>query len=391
MSNAALSSLLPDDAADALLVGRVWCTAEEGPVPVAVIDSVLYDISALAPTVSRLFELPDLANRIRAFGGNRLGAVTETLDGLSWESNNRRGLKLLSPIDLQCIKACGVTFVASVMERVVEEQAAGDLHAAERIRASLTATFGNSLSKVRPGSPEAAELRQKLIAKGLWSQYLEVAIGPDAELFTKAPTLSSVGWGDQVGIRRDSAWNNPEPEIVLLVNSKAEVVGATLGNDVNLRDFEGRSALLLGKGKDNNASASIGPLVRIFDGRFDMSSLRKARISLQVEGRDGFEFRAQSSMELITRDPLDLVSQTCGSNHQYPDGFALFLGSPIAPTQDRSEHGKGFTHSPGDLVTVASAQFGSLVNQVTWSDEAPPWQFGISALMSNLAKRGLLN
>jgi len=390
MGHKELGSLLPEDAADALLVGRVWSAAVDGPIPVVVIDSVMYDISSLAATVSQLFELPDLADQLRQFRGNRLGKATEVLDGVSWEADTSRGLKLLTPIDLQCIKACGVTFAVSVLERVVEEQAAGDLHAAERIRASLTASFGDLLANVQPGSAAAAELKQQLIAKGLWSQYLEVAIGPDAEVFTKAPTLSAMGWGDWVGIRRDSAWNNPEPEVVLLCNSRAEVVGASLGNDVNLRDFEGRSALLLGKGKDNNASASIGPFVRIFDADFDMDSVRRARVSLQLGGDDGFHFAAESSMELMTRDPLDLVTQTAGSNHQYPDGFALYLGSLIAPTQDRTEPGKGFTHAPRDVVTVASAQLGSLVNKVTWSDEAPPWQFGISALMSNLAKRGLL-
>lgn len=385
-----LSRLLPEDATDALLVGRVWSDAASGPVPVVVIDSVMYDISGLTATVSQLFELPDVASQLRTFKGTKLGKATEVLDGLSWEAA-RRGLKLLTPIDLQCIKACGVTFAVSVMERVVEEQAAGDLHAAERIRASLKESFGDLLAEVQPGSEQAAELKQQLIAKGMWSQYLEVAIGPDAEVFTKAATLSAVGWGDWVGIRRDSAWNNPEPEVVLVCNSQQQVVGASLGNDVNLRDFEGRSALLLGKGKDNNASASIGPFVRVFDDGFDLSSVRQARVSLQVSGEDGFRFTEASSMELMTRDPLDLVAQTMGSNHQYPDGFALYLGSLIAPTQDRGEAGQGFTHKPGDLVTVASAQLGSLVNKVTWSDEAPKWQFGLTALMTNLARRGLLN
>ena len=273
----------------------------------------------------------------------------------------------------------------------MEEQASGDWQLAEKIRARLTESFGDRLANVIPGSPEAAVIKQHLIAEGLWSQYLEVAIGPDAEVFTKAPTLSAMGWGDWIGIRQDSAWNNPEPEVVLICNSQAQIIGATLGNDVNLRDFEGRSALLLGKGKDNNASASIGPFIRVFDDGFDLDSVRCAQVSLQVQGEDGFEFREESSMQLMTRSPEELVTQTSGRDHQYPDGFALYLGSLIAPTQDRGQAGKGFTHAPGDVVTVASAQLGSLVNKVTWSDEAPPWQFGITALMSNLAKRGLLN
>jgi len=385
--------LLPEDAADAVLVGRVWSNEVGGPVPVAVIHSVVYDVSSLAPTVSQLFELPDLPTRLRAFEGVKFGAANDVFAPVSWQPtrpDQSPGLKLLAPIDLQCIKACGVTFAVSVMERVVEEQAKGDWHRAEEIRQRLTESFGDRLAHIVPGSVAADEIKQQLIAEGLWSQYLEVAIGPDAEVFTKAPTLSAMGWGDWVGIRRDSAWNNPEPEVVLLCNSRAEVVGASLGNDVNLRDFEGRSALLLGKGKDNNASASIGPFVRVFDTGFNMDSVRSARVSLQLSGDDGFHFAAESSMELMTRDPLDLVAQTAGSHHQYPDGFALYLGSLIAPTQDRTESGKGFTHAPGDVVTVASAQLGSLVNKVTWCDEAPPWQFGLTALMQNLAKRGLL-
>jgi fumarylacetoacetate (FAA) hydrolase family protein len=386
-------SLLPEDVVDGLLVGRVWSEEAGGPVPVAVIHSVVYDISQLAPTVSQLFEIPDLADRLRTFKGVKLGAADEVFAPVSWQQTSpgqRSGLKLLTPIDLQCIKACGVTFAVSVMERVVEEQAKGDWQRAEEIRQRLAESFGDRLADVVPGSTEAAGIKQQLIAEGLWSQYLEVAIGPDAEVFTKAPTLSAMGWGDWVGIRQDSAWNNPEPEVVLVCNSQASIVGATLGNDVNLRDFEGRSALLLGKGKDNNASASIGPFVRVFDSNFDLDGVRKASVSLQVEGEDGFRFREESSMQKMTRDPEDLVAQTCGRDHQYPDGFALYLGSLIAPTQDRGEAGKGFTHAPGDVVIVASAQLGSLVNKVAWCDEAPRWQFGLTALMQNLAQRGLL-
>lgn len=383
--------LLPEDVDYALLVGRVWSDAVDGPVVVAVIDSVVYDISRLAPTVSQLFELPDPAASLRSFKGEKLDAVAEVFAPVSWQESAASKLKLLTPIDLQCIKACGVTFAVSVMERVVEEQAAGDWQLAEKIRQKLTESFGDRLAKVVPGSDEAAAIKQQLIAEDLWSQYLEVAIGPDAEVFTKAPTLSAMGWGDWVGIRQDSAWNNPEPEVVLICNSRAQVVGAALGNDVNLRDFEGRSALLLGKGKDNNASASIGPFIRVFDKGFDLNSVRNARVSLQVKGEDGFEFRAESSMTLMTRDAEELVAQTCSRDHQYPDGFALYLGSLIAPTQDRGEAGKGFTHATGDVVTIASAQLGSLVNKVTYSAQAAPWQFGLGALMRNLAQRGLLN
>jgi fumarylacetoacetate (FAA) hydrolase family protein len=383
------SDLLPEDAEEALLVGRVWSRQAGGPIPVVVRQGVVYDLSELAPTVSQLCEMTELPARLRSFGGQVLGQVTEILDPVCWEQKSR-GLKLLSPIDLQCIKACGVTFAVSVLERVVEEQAAGDLHAAQRIRKSLEESFGSRLAHVQPGSKEAAHIKQQLIAEGLWSQYLEVAIGPDAEVFTKAPTLSSVGWGDLIGIRQDSAWNNPEPEVVLVCNSKGRVIGASLGNDVNLRDFEGRSALLLGKGKDNNASASIGPFIRVFDDGFSMPCVRRARVSLSVMGEDGFRLNAESSMELMTRDPEDLVAQVCSKDHQYPDGFALYLGSLIAPTQDRGEAGKGFTHQPGDIVKIASPQLGCLVNKVTWSSAAPPWSFGLAAFMTYLARRGLI-
>jgi fumarylacetoacetate (FAA) hydrolase family protein len=374
------------DPADAL--GTAWRQGRwlgridrgDGPCPVLVVGGVAHDMVRVAPTVAGL-----VADG--AFDPAQ-GEVIGDLDaiGLSVDGFPR----LLSPIDLQCIKAAGVTFAVSAMERVIEERARGDAGAAAEVRARLEGRIGGSMRAVVPGSPEAAALKQALIDEGLWSQYLEVAIGPDAEIFTKGPPLSSVGWGAFVGIRSDSTWNNPEPEVVLLVDPDGKAVGATLGNDVNLRDFEGRSALLLGKAKDNNASCSLGAFVRLFDATFGMDDVRAAEIALRIEGADGYVLDGASSMNQISRDPDDLVRQAL-SEHQYPDGFVLFLGTLFAPTQDRDVAGQGFTHKVGDTVSIATPALGRLVNTVTTSKAAPAWTFGLTALIRNLASRGLLS
>ena len=296
----------------------------------------------------------------------------------------------LPPFDLQAVKACGVTFAQSIIERVIEEKAKGDASQADAIRARCIEILGSSLTSVKAGSDEAQAVKEALIEADMWSQYLEVGIGPDAEVFTKAQPMSSVGWGAEVGLHPVSEWNNPEPEIVLAVNSRGEVKGATLGNDVNLRDVEGRSALLLGKAKDNNASSSIGPFIRLFDDGYGIDDVRRAELTLDVTGDDGFELHGQSSMAQISRDPLDLVSQTCGAHHQYPDGFCLYLGTLFAPVKDRRAPGAGFTHEVGDVVRIREARLGCLQSQVNLSPACPPWQFGVAALMRNLAVRGLI-
>lgn len=367
----AIASGLPQDWQTGRFLGRAATSA--GPIPLLVIAGEAFDMSAVAPTVSMLVEGGDLSGA----GGRSLGAL------------DAAGLELLSPVDLQCIKACGVTFAVSAIERVIEERARGDWSAAAEIRGRLEARMGGSIRSVVPGTPEAVELKRALIEDGLWSQYLEVAIGPDAEVFTKAPVLATVGAGVEIGIRSDSHWNNPEPEVALLVNSRGEAVGATLGNDVNLRDFEGRSALLLGKAKDNNASCSLGPLVRLFDGNYTIDDVRHAEVRLNIHGEDGYDLDGVSNMAEISRDPLDLVRQTL-SEHQYPDGFVLFLGTLFAPVQDRDEPGRGFTHKVGDVVTIESAKLGRLTNRVVTSKDAAPWTDGIGALFRNLAERGLL-
>lgn len=386
-----LSRTLPDDAADALLIGRLWRPGV-GPTVVACHDGMLLDLSPLGATVSQLLELPNVASAVRVL----LSAATPLASLASVLGNSDEGKRdelqpwLLAPCDLQVVKASGVTFVASLLERVIEEQARGDASRAQAIRAALSGILGDNLAGIVPGSIESARVKQVLMEQGIWSQYLEVGIGPDAEIFTKAPVLSAVGTGAQVGIHEESKWNNPEPEVVLAVNSRGIAVGAALGNDVNLRDFEGRSALLLGKAKDNNASCAIGPFIRLFDPGFTIDDVRGAELAMQVDGPEGFTMRGTSSLSKISRDPLDIVAQVIGPNHQYPDGFMLFLGTMFAPTQDRHGPGLGFTHEVGDVVHVATPRLGTLVNRVNHCSRIAPWSFGITALMGNLAQRGLI-
>jgi fumarylacetoacetate (FAA) hydrolase family protein len=373
---------LPSDWRQAVLVGRLL--TRDGPTPIVISEGRVRDVSRHAPTVSQL--LNGWNGSVPA--GADLGPLESF--GFSCEYAGAKPVRLLSPFDLQCIKASGVTFAISAIERVIEERCRGDASKADSLRASLRDRIGTDIRSVKPGSAEAKRLKQVLISDGLWSQYLEVAIGPDAEIFTKSPTLSSVGWGDWIGVRSDSAWNNPEPEIVLAVDSAGRILGATLGNDVNLRDIEGRSALLLGKAKDNNASAAIGPFIRMFADEFTLDDIRNCVVRLEIQGDDGFKLEGQSSMSQISRDPTELVGQTICRHHAYPDGFALFLGTMFAPIVDRGTPGQGFTHKNGDVVRVSTERLGVLENKVTTCDQAPPWTIGIAELMRNLARRGLL-
>jgi Fumarylacetoacetate (FAA) hydrolase family protein len=374
----------------ALLLGRIWRPDVQGPSVVTIRDGSLVDITtAESPTISALLERDDAAEYVARAPGETV-ADLDSVVANSQGTPDQSKPYLLAPVDLQVIKACGVTFAQSMIERVIEEKAAGNPDRAAAIRERVASLIGGSLKNLKAGSPEAQRVKQALIEEGMWSQYLEVGIGPHAEVFTKAPVLSSVGWGADVGLHPVSTWNNPEPEVVLAVNSRGEIKGATLGNDVNLRDVEGRSALLLGKAKDNNASCSIGPFIRLLDASYTLDSIRQAELDLTVTGEDGYVLRGKSSMSQISRDPLDLVSQTCGAHHQYPDGFMLFLGTLFAPTEDRDTPNQGFTHKDGDVVEISSAALGTLRNTVRRSTECSPWSFGIGALMQNLAKRRLL-
>ncbi|MEX2616727.1 MAG: fumarylacetoacetate hydrolase family protein [Alphaproteobacteria bacterium] len=383
-------STLPADAETATLVGRIWRPDAGGPSVVTLRDGNLFDITAAAPTMTDLINADDPATYARYAIGDDLGPAGSVIANSAADARDQTGPWLLAPVDLSALKAAGVTFVGSMLERVIEERAAGDPAAAEEIRRVIMGAIGDNLAAVIPGSPEAAALKQALLERDMWSQYLEVGIGPDAEIFTKSQPMSAVGTGAEVGIHPGSRWNNPEPEIVLILGASGKIIGATLGNDVNLRDFEGRSALLLGKAKDNNASCSIGPFIRLIDESFGLDDIRNALLTMRVTGDDQFVMDGESSMQRISRDIVDLAGQTLGAYHQYPDGAALFTGTAFAPTKDRGAPGEGFTHKIGDIVTISSPRLGSLTNRVTSSDKAAPWVFGASALMRNLARRGVL-
>jgi len=381
---------LPDDHERATLVGRIWRPDLEGPSVVVLRGAELVDISATAPTMRDLCEAPLPAALAHDAEGEPVGLIGEILANTPRAKRDPKRPWLLAPTDLQAIKAAGVTFAVSMLERVIEEKARGAPDQAPAIRREIGALIGDDLSRLKPGSKEAMALKALLIEKGMWSQYLEVGIGPDAEIFTKAPPMAAVGHLAEIGVHPGSHWNNPEPEVVLIAASSGAIVGAALGNDVNLRDFEGRSALLLGKAKDNNASAAIGPFIRLFDRHFSLDDVRSANVDLAVDGEDGYSLRGGSAMSRISRDPADLMAATIGPNHQYPDGVALYLGTMFAPVEDRDIKGQGFTHKPGDIVTIASPTLGRLSNRVVATHEAEPWTFGAAALMRNLAKRGLL-
>ncbi|MYR97722.1 MULTISPECIES: fumarylacetoacetate hydrolase family protein [unclassified Streptomyces] len=383
-------STLPQDGTAGSLLARIWNPEVAGPSPAVVREDGVHDISGTFPTVSLLCEEEQPAAALREADGPRIGGLDELLAQTVRNPDDPSVARFLAPVDLQPVKAAGVTFAASMVERLIEERAKGDPAAAAGIRAELAEVLGGDLHGLRPGTPEAAEVKRRLVARGDWSQYLEVGIGPDAEIFTKALPLSAVGPGSRAGVLRESEWNNPEPEVALVVSSRGAIVGATLGNDINLRDYEGRSALLLPKAKDNNASCVLGPFIRLFDDTFGLDAIRSTTVRLEVYGRDGYVLCGKSSQGRSSRAPEDLVRQLMGEHHQYPDGVVLLLGTMFAPVNDRDEPGRGFTHHPGDVVRVSTPELGTLAHEIRYSQECAPWTYGVRVLMTGLARRGLL-
>ena len=387
---ASIAAVLPEDGTAGALAGRVWRPELAGPAVVAIRAEGVIDITRAYPTARDLCEAADPAAALRSATGENLGSLDAIVANTPRDTRDARKPWLLAPIDLQAVKACGVTFPISMLERVIEERARGDLAAAAVLRGEVQRLIGDDLAKLKPGSAQAMALKEALIKQGAWSQYLEVGIGPDAEIFSKCQPMAAIGTGADAGVYPGSSWNNPEPEVVLVINSHGRIIGATLGNDVNLRDVEGRSALLLSKAKDNNASAAVGPFLRFFDATFSLDDVRQTVVTLTVEGEDNYRLEGASSMARIARDPEDLAGQLLNPHHAYPDGAVLYLGTMFAPVEDRDAVGKGFTHKTGDIVTIATPMLGRLVNRIRPTDQCERWTFGAGALMRNLAGRGVL-
>jgi len=495
-----VENTLPKDWKEGTFVGRVWRADVNGPSVVKLDnEGYLVDITTSFPTVSALCEQENPAEAVKAVTGERIGKLSDILATTARHTKKDDKPYLLSPIDLHAVKAAGVTFAESLVERVVEKMAGGDRDKALGIRIGVLSdiatilkkdgalqtlavlrqrydalqgqadngealrTLGVEVAQLRsesinfketpPGSKPALQIRDLLIMKfaafkideavhkyanddpaaaelvraqltrrfkqvtdavnsgkeegfsdatlkeirdflsglgtGAGKSYIEVGLGPKAEIFTKAQPMSSVGHGADAGYLEESKWNNPEPEVVLVTNSRKEIVGAALGNDVNHRDIEGMSELLLGECKDQNASCAVGPFIRLIDKTsFKQEDIDTMKVEVHVKGTDGFELYSDSSMEKISRKPEELVNQMF-KQHQYPDGAVLFCGTMFSPVKDRDEPTKGFTHKVGDHVTIRSDKLGSLTNRMDYTQNVEPWIYGVGKLMQNLAERGV--
>jgi len=380
---------LPDECREGTWLGRAWLPASfapsniAGPHVITVRDGQVIELSDCFDSIADITRHPTPTAAVQNATGVSICSLNTLLENslfykLPADIRKSQQPSLLAPNDIQAIKACGVTFVASLIERVIEEKALGNPSKAEEIRAVVHAAIGDNLKDIEPGSPQTEILKAKLIAQGIWSAYLEVGIGPDVEVFTKSQPMSAIPCGSQLGVLETSQWNNPEPEVAFLVSPQGSFLGAALANDVNLRDYEGRSSLLLGKAKDQNGSCPIGPMFRLFDDSYSLDDAANTEVNLSIVGEDGFCSTGENRMSEISRSVDSIIKQVCNGSHQYPDGIAIMLGTMFAPTEDRGEEGMGFTHKVGDRVEISSPKLGKLVNWVNYCHEIPEWSYGIA-------------
>jgi len=381
------AQVLPSDGYAGTLVGRaLFPGVFPGPCVVAIREDGVHNISGTVPTMAQLLNAPNpLATLQRALRNCvYLGPLESLLENSTPSTHDPLKPYLLTPIDLQAVKAVGLTFVNGLLQRFADDNGGA------ATVAKMEKAAGVALGKILPGSEEAARLRTALMEDGLWNDTLEVGFGPDVELFTKAQPLSAVGTGAEIAVLPTSKQTFAEPEVVLMLNADGKICGATLGCDMTARDVEARSLLLLGRAKDQNATCAVGPFIRLFDQTFSLPNVQGMNLTYAFEGADDAVFTDTGSMDQIGRGLITLARQVVNEHHGYPDGVALFTGCMFKAPSSRGASDTPFTHQVGDVVIIKASPLGTLINRVNTTDKVRPWSFGMSDLMANLANRQLL-
>jgi len=279
-------------------LARFCPSGQPDSVGVGIVDDdtiVVLNLDAEVPSLAAILESDDPQAVASSRHGDRL-----PLDSVD----------ILAPIDEQEVWAAGVTYKRSQTARMEESEAAASCY--DRVYAS-----------------------------------------PRPELFLKATPNRVAGPGQPVRIRVDAEWNVPEPELTLVINSRKQLVGYTVGNDMSSRDIEGENPLYLPQAKVYNQCCGLGPWITLVDA---FPPRDEARIRLEIR-RDGTSvFQGETCLDQMARTSEDLI-QWLGRDNDFPHGVFLLTGTGIVPDSD-------FTLLAGDIVDISIDGIGTLTNPV---------------------------
>ena len=254
--------------------------------------------SAEYPTLASILEASDPA------------AVARSLTGKGARHQSLASATLLAPIDQQEVWAAGVTYRRSQVARMEESQGA--------------AVF-----------------------------YDLVYAADRPEIFFKATPHRVVGPGQPIRIRQDARWNVPEPELALVLNSRLEIAGFTIGNDMSSRDIEGENPLYLPQAKVYDACCGLGPWITLAPA---MPAPADTKIELSITRGGTLAFSGATSVDQMARGFTELAGWLARDN-SFPQGAFLLTGTGVVPSDD-------FTLAPGDVVQITIGGIGTLVNTV---------------------------